>query len=36
MAEADEPNSPADAAQPPWKVARSLPIFDNSIESEPD
>ena len=36
MAEADEPNGLADAAQPLRKVARSVPIIDCSIDGEPD
>ena len=36
MAEADEPNGPPDAAEPPRKVARGVPIIDGSIEGVPD
>ena len=36
MAEADQPNGPADAAESPKKVARSVPIINSSIEGEPD
>jgi len=36
MAEADKPNGPADAAEPPWKVAPGMPIINSSIEGEPD
>jgi len=36
MAEADELNCPADTAQPPRMVARSVPIIESSIEGEPD
>ena len=34
MAEADEPNGPADTAEPLRKVTRGVPIIDSSIESE--
>jgi len=36
MAKADEPNGPADAAEPPRKVAHGVTIIDSSIEGEPD
>jgi len=36
MAEADEPNGPADAAGPPRKGTRGVPIIDSSIEGELD
>jgi len=36
MAEADERNGTADAAEPLRKVARGVPIIDSSIEGEPD
>jgi len=36
MAEADKLNGPADAAEPPRKVARGVLIINSSIESEPD
>jgi len=36
MAKADEPKGPADAAEPPRKVARGMPIINSSIEGEPD
>jgi len=36
MAEADEPNGPVYAAEPPRKVTCDVPIIDSSIEGEPD
>ena len=36
MAEANIRGSPADVAEPPRTVARSVPIIDTSIEGEPD
>ena len=36
MAEADKPNSLADAAEPGRKVARGMPIIDSSIDGELD
>jgi len=36
MAEADEPHSLADAADPPRKVTCGMPIIDSSIDGEPD
>ena len=36
MAEVDELNGPADAAEPLRKVACCVPIIDSSIEGEPD
>jgi len=36
MAEADQQNGLADAAEPPRRVASSMPIGEGSIEGEPD
>jgi len=36
MAEADKPNGPPEAADPPRKVARAVPIIDSHIAAEPD
>jgi len=36
IAEADEPNAQAKAAEPRRKVARGVPIIDSSIEREPN
>ena len=36
MAEADEPDGPAEAAEPPRKIARSVSMIDSSIEGQPD
>jgi len=36
MAEADEPNGLAEAAEPPRKVAPGVPIINSGIEGEPD
>jgi len=36
MADANKPNGPADAAEPPRKVTHSAPIIASSIEGEPD
>jgi len=36
MVEADQPNGPVDAAEPPRKVPRGVPIIDSSLEGERD